>query len=103
MIQTWWQRAKRYVVLGAAIAFGLFIVGVIGIVVLVVSAMSSGLPSLEALENPKPELSTQVISADGEVIGEFYVKRRRYLPYDSIPPFFIKALIATEDRAFFDH
>ncbi len=103
MVQTWWRQAKRFVMLGAAIALGLFLVGVVGVVVLVVSAMSSGLPSLEALENPKSELSTQVISADGEVIGEFYVKRRRYLPYDSIPPFFIKALIATEDRAFFDH
>ena len=28
----------------------------------------SGLPSLEQLENPKPELSTKVYSIDGEVL-----------------------------------
>ncbi len=94
---------KRALLRGAVIALALLVLATVAVVFLVVSAISSGLPSLEALENPKPELSTQVISADGEVIGEFFVKRRQYLPYDSIPPFFIKALIATEDRAFFEH
>ena len=62
-----------------------------------------GLPSLEQLENPPQELSSRVLSADGELIGQFFVKRRSYLPFDSIPKPFIHALIATEDRAFFRH
>ena len=42
---------------------------------------------------------------DGEtVLGVFFDKtHRRYIEYKSIPPFFIKALVATEDKTFFTH
>ncbi len=42
---------------------------------------------------------------DGEnVIGVFFEKtHRNYIQYKGIPPFFIKAIIASEDRNFFDH
>ncbi len=64
---------------------------------------SNNLPSLEQLENPPQNLATKVISADGEIIDNFYIERRISLPYDSIPKDFIHALIATEDRAFYHH
>jgi penicillin-binding protein 1A len=64
----------------------------------------SGLPSLEDLENPKPELATKVYSIDGEVLSTFYsTKNRSYVPYDSIPQSVIDALISTEDKNFYDH
>lgn len=62
-----------------------------------------GLPSLEQLENPPNELATRVLSADGELIGQFFTKRRAYLPFDSVPPAFLHAIIAAEDRAFYRH
>lgn len=42
---------------------------------------------------------------DGEtVLGVFFDKtHRRYIEYADIPPYFIKALVATEDRTFFTH
>jgi len=42
---------------------------------------------------------------DGEtVLGVFFDKtHRRYIEYTSIPPYFIKALVATEDKTFFTH
>ncbi|MBI2794633.1 MAG: PBP1A family penicillin-binding protein [Ignavibacteria bacterium] len=83
---------------------------IVGLILTVISTaiyvsivLSSGLPTLEELENPKQDLATQVISADGELLDHFATKRRTYAPYDSIPRSFISALIATEDRAFFDH
>ncbi len=63
----------------------------------------SGLPSLARIENPRAELATKVISADGEVLGEFYVKNRTHLAYSEIPPTVINALIATEDKDFYSH
>ena len=33
----------------------------------------SGLPSLDELENPKPVLASRVFSADGELIGQFFI------------------------------
>jgi len=62
-----------------------------------------GLPSLQQLENPTPELATKVYSYDGELLGQFYIKQRAYTPIDSIPKNLINALIATEDRKFYRH
>lgn len=63
----------------------------------------SGLPSLDELENPKPPLASRVFSADGELIGQFFIENRIATNLDSLPPYVIKALVATEDRNFYDH
>ena len=63
----------------------------------------SGLPSLEELENPKPQLATKVYSADGELVGKFFIENRVQTSIDSIPQYLIDALISTEDRNFYDH
>jgi len=63
----------------------------------------SGLPSLEELENPKPQLASKVFSADGELLGQFFIENRIETSIDSLPPHLIEALIATEDRQFYDH
>ncbi len=62
-----------------------------------------GLPSFEQLENPRPQLASKVFSADGELIGSFYRQNRIYTPIDSIPKCVVNALIATEDRKFYEH
>ncbi len=63
----------------------------------------SGLPSLEELENPKPVLASKVYSVDGDVLGQFFIENRVETDIDSIPKPLIEALIATEDRRFYDH
>lgn len=61
------------------------------------------LPSLDQLENPPKNYATQIFSSDGVLIDYLFIERRIPLPLDSIPKDFINALIATEDRKFFDH
>jgi penicillin-binding protein 1A len=63
----------------------------------------SGLPSLEKIENPKPELATKVYSADGEVLDQFFVKNRSQVSIAEVPQHVIDALIATEDKNFYSH
>ncbi len=63
----------------------------------------SGLPSLEELENPKPQLASKVYSIDGEVVGQFYIENRIETNIDSLPPYIPQALISTEDRKFYTH
>lgn len=63
----------------------------------------SGLPSLDELENPKPVLASRVFSADGELIGQYFIENRIETHIDSLPPYVLKALIATEDRNFYNH
>ncbi len=71
--------------------------------VYVLIVLSDGLPTLEELENPRQDLATQVMSADGELLAHYAATRRTYIPFDSLPKSFVDALIATEDRAFYDH
>src|ERR1039457_660778 len=63
----------------------------------------SGLPSLEELENPKQQLASKVFTSDGELLGQFYIENRIETKLDSLPKHLIYALIATEDRRFYNH
>ena len=63
----------------------------------------SGLPSLEQLENPKPQLASTVYTSDGEVLGQFYIENRIETHIDSLPNYLTNALISTEDRKFYSH
>jgi penicillin-binding protein 1A len=63
----------------------------------------SGLPSLEELENPKPELATRVLSADGQVIDQFFLKNRAVADIKEVPHYVVDALVATEDKKFYTH
>ena len=80
---------------GVGIALILFIVFIVYIY--------SGLPSLEELENPRPQLATKVYSADGELIGKFFIENRVQTDIDSVPQYLVDALISTEDRNYYDH
>jgi len=62
-----------------------------------------GVPSLEELENPKPQLASNVYSVDGEVIGQFFIQNRTETEIDSLPHYLVTALISTEDRDFYHH
>jgi penicillin-binding protein 1A len=63
----------------------------------------SGLPSIEELENPKPQLASNVYSADGQLVGKFFIENRIETEFEKLPLHLIDALIATEDRKFYDH
>ena len=62
------------------------------------------MPDFEVLENPKSNLSTQIFSEDGKVIGKFYIKENRTpVRYDELSPYLPQALIATEDERYYNH
>ena len=85
------------------ISIGAFLVFALGMTVYITMFIVDELPSFEQLENPPQELATKVLSADGKILDMFFIKKRSNIPYDSIPKDVINALIATEDRAFYDH
>jgi penicillin-binding protein 1A len=63
----------------------------------------TGLPSLEELENPKPQLASKVFTVDGELLGQFYFENRIETHIDSVPRYLVDALISTEDKGFYNH
>ncbi|MDX1420172.1 MAG: transglycosylase domain-containing protein [Rubricoccaceae bacterium] len=66
--------------------------------------LSRDLPSTAVIENPKNLLATVVYTADGEELARYYERENRtWVPLDSISQHVVHALIATEDRAFYDH
>ena len=82
----------------------LIVIGIVATLFIIGSIyIFSGLPSIEELENPRPQLATKVFSADGQLIGKFFIENRIESDIDSLPPYLIQALISTEDRKFYDH
>src|SRR5437867_5107458 len=92
--QVFGKRFAPFIIGGGAIA-ALFVIYFIYLL--------SGLPSLEQLEHPKPELATKVYSIDGELIDQFYIKNRTSITLGELPEDLVNALIATEDKDFYDH
>ena len=67
------------------------------------SYIISGLPSLEKVENPKPDLATKIYSFDGEVVDQIAKTNRTNVSLDILPKGLVEALIATEDKQFYNH
>lgn len=61
------------------------------------------MPNLETLENPKTNLSSELYTSDGVLIGKYYRENRTNISYENISPNLINALIATEDIRFEKH
>ncbi len=78
--------------------------GSIGLFFLFASwGLFGSMPSFEDLENPDSNLATEVISADGVVIGKYFEKNRSQLKYSDLPKNLVQALVATEDARFYEH
>lgn len=61
------------------------------------------MPTFEELENPETNLATEIISADGKILGTYYIENRSNVSYEDISPDLIHALIAIEDVRFYEH
>jgi len=63
------------------------------------------MPPISELQNPINRFATQVYSADGKVIGTWNENRenRVCIPYNTLSPHLVHALVATEDIRFYDH
>lgn len=61
------------------------------------------LPDIDRLEEFRPSLVTKVYDRHNELIGEFFIERRALITYQEIPQNFINALLAIEDKRFFEH
>lgn len=88
--------------------WSLFTIGVLSIVLLfwmISKGWLGYLPDIDELQNPKNKYATEIYSADHQLLGRYFYSKdnRVHVPYSSISPNVINALIATEDARFFDH
>jgi len=64
---------------------------------------SADLPDYKILANYKPPVSSRVHSGEGQLIAEYALQKRLFIPYDSIPKNVINSFVSAEDKNFFSH
>ena len=62
-------------------------------------------PNIDNLQNPISKSASQVLSADGHILGTYNLDRSNRIPisYKKLSPYLVQALVATEDVRFYDH
>jgi len=92
----------RIMAAGLAVPMDLAVLALAG-AALVLSVAAADLPDVDQLLEVKYEEPLRVYTANGSLMAEFGVQRRRAVAYEDIPPQLVNAFIATEDSRFFDH
>ena len=64
---------------------------------------SLDLPDYKILANYKPPISSRVHSGEGQLIAEYALQKRLFIPYDSVPKNIIYSFLSAEDKNFFSH
>ncbi len=91
----WWHFLILFVLVGS--------LAMAALSALAVTLIYPTLPSLEALTDYKPKLPLRIYSADGYLIAEFGEERRAFVKIEDVPQNLKNAVLAIEDRRFYQH
>ena len=89
---------KKFLLLSISIFFTLLIS-----IFLVLWFFSNDLPDYKFLSSYEPPVSSRVYASDGQLIAEFAVQKRLFLPFEEIPKNVINSFLSAEDKNFFKH
>ncbi len=82
-------------------------IGTLAVMVVLVIAgaayLETTLPSVEMLKDMRLQVPLRVYSNDGKLIAEFGEARRTPITLNQVPKDLINAILAAEDRRFYDH
>jgi len=93
---------KRWLLYTASVAVGLALVGgLLGAFVL--ALLWPTLPPLDALTDYQPKIPLRIVSADGDLLGEFGEERRAIVRIAEVPDVMKHAILAAEDERFYQH
>jgi penicillin-binding protein 1A len=99
-MQFWRPRRKSSVILAGIFLFAGIVCGsALGVFL----TLTHDLPRIQALEDFRPSSVTKLFSVEGDIIGEFFVEKRVPVALDEVPVHLRQAVIATEDRRFYEH
>ena len=93
---------KRWLIYLASVVFGLALVGGL-LVAFVFALLYPTLPTLEALTDYQPKIPLRIVSAEGELLGEFGEERRAVVKIRDVPEVMREAILAAEDERFYQH
>ena len=93
---------KRWLLYVGSVALGLAVVGgLLG--AFVMALLYPTLPSLETLTDYQPKVPLRIVSAEGDLLGEFGEERRAVVRIQDVPPLMKNAILAAEDERFYQH
>ena len=93
---------KRWLLYVGSVAIGLVVVGgLLGAFVL--ALLYPTLPTLDTLTDYRPKIPLRVVTAEGELLGEFGEERRAVVSIAEVPDILKKAILAAEDERFYSH
>jgi len=93
---------RRWLLYVGSVFLGLCLVGgLLGAFVL--ALLYPTLPSLETLTDYHPKIPLRVVSAEGDILGEFGEERRAIVAIRDVPDVMINAILAAEDERFYSH
>ena len=93
---------KRWLIYLASVLFGLALVGTL-LIAFVFALLYPTLPTLEALTDYQPKIPLRILSAEGQLLGEFGEERRALVKIKDVPEVMREAILAAEDERFYQH
>jgi penicillin-binding protein 1A len=98
------RSAVRLLVRAALIVIAASIASAFGAGIWVYRKFRTDLPAkLDVVTDYRPLRASQIFSAEGEMIGEFFVEKRVLIPVEEVPDVVKKAFVAAEDVRFYKH
>ena len=101
-----YPRGRKYVRWGVLGGAALTALGGITLLVFVAAVRFGAfgeLPSETELGAVRNHNASEVYSADGELLGKYFIENRISARADEIPATLVRALVATEDERFYEH
>ena len=89
---------RALLILAIRLALACFIIGG-----LTVMYFARSLPDISTIDTIRKQQGITIESADGRTIANYGDVYGEYIPYDQLPKALIQAVMATEDRRFFEH
>ncbi len=86
--------------------FKVFVLGILISLFFIFSAFwyfSHDLPDYKKLSSYEPSVLSRVYDDKGQLIAEYALEKRLFIPYESIPNRVIYSFLSAEDKNFFDH
>ena len=68
-----------------------------GILFLILWYFSNDLPDYKFLLNYEPPVSSRVHAGDGQLIAEFAIQKRLFVPFETVPENVINSFLSAED------
>lgn len=100
------KKKRKYIKLTIRISLVLVLIALLGmgsLLLLVKKGHYGYIPSQVQLGKIQNSQASEVYSRDSVLLGRYYLENRVNIDYQSLPPYLIQALLATEDVRFYQH